>query len=512
MAVRNGHPAPDDPWNFLSEMPERDPLLPPTVAPATRPAGRPRPPRVVRLRGYLTRMVWLAALPLLLFEAALGAAHVIEARRAIDRQAAGMAREAAHTVDRMLRARIRGLLVLASSPDLDDPADWPEVYGLARAYHDAYGPHVALADHALRLRFATQTAYGSAPPPPPEPFWQVAAPRALQSGRPQVSDAFGYPQASAGVAFAVPVLRADRPVAVLLGTLDASYIQRFLDDPAVPRNWSLALRDSQGRLISGQGSGQGAMPARFDSGLSEPVRHVHALEWAPWQVVVDVPASAYLEPVAGALWRLLMLLLLLATVGLVAGRLAGARLRRALEWLVKPSSGETGNQANSIEELRRLAVVVDESAYRREAAEHAWAESAATCRMLFDDHTAPLWVLARDSLRFLDVNQAAVDRFGHGRERFKGLSAADLVAPEERSRLEDLTAFARPGDAMAARRHVGPPTMGSARWRLRTADGTRLECDLRCRPISHLGQPALLVRLREQPAMTGKTTQEPARP
>jgi PAS domain-containing protein len=206
------------------------------------------------------------------------------------------------------------------------------------------------------------------------------------------------------------------------------------------------------------------------------------------------------------------MLLLLATAGLVAGRLAGARLERALEWLVKPSSGETSSQANGIEELRRLAVVLDESTYRRELAEHAWAESAATCRMLFDDHPAPLWVLARDSLRFLDVNQAAVDRFGHGRERFKSLSASDLVAPEERSRLEDLTASARPGDAMAARRHVGPPAWGPMRWRLRAADGTRLDCDLRCRQISHLGQPALLVRLREQPAVTGKTTQEPARP
>jgi hypothetical protein len=465
----------------------------------------------VRLRAYLTRVVWLVALPLLVFDAGLGAVRAIEARREIDRLAADMAREAAHTVDRMLRARIRGLLVLASSPDLDDPAGWPEAYGLARAYHDAYGPHVALADRALRLRFATQAAFGSAPPPPPEPFWQLAAPRALQSGRPQVSDAFDGPAASPGVAFAVPVLRAEQPVAVLLGTLDASYIERFLDEPRPPRGWTLTLRDSRGRLISGQDMA----PARAQGNPSEPVRHVHALEWAPWKIVVDVPASAYREPVTDAIARFLVSLLLFVVAGLVAGRLAGARLERALSWLVTPATGQTGGPAAGIEELRRLAVVVDESAYRRELAEHAWAECAATYRMLFDDHPASLWVLARDSLRILGVNQAAIDRFGHARERFLALSAFDLLAPEERPRLEEINASAQPGGAMVAHPHANRSAARLKRWRLRTADGRSLECDLRCRPIVHLAQPALLVqvvRLRELPARTGGETQDPTRP
>lgn len=105
------------------------------------------------------------------------------------------------------------------------------------------------------------------------------------SGRPQVSGAFDGPAASPGVAFAVPVLRAEQPVALLLGTLDASDIERFLDEPRTPRGRTLTLRDSRGRLISGQDMA----PARAQGGPSEPVRHVHAFERAPWKIVVDVP-------------------------------------------------------------------------------------------------------------------------------------------------------------------------------------------------------------------------------
>lgn len=47
----------------------------------------------------------------------------------------------------------------------------------------------------------------------------------------------------------------------------------------------------------------------------------------------------------------------------------------------------------------------------------------------FRAHPDPMWVLERDSLRFLDVNPAALRQYGYARETFLGLSLRDLYAP-----------------------------------------------------------------------------------
>jgi PAS domain S-box-containing protein len=52
-------------------------------------------------------------------------------------------------------------------------------------------------------------------------------------------------------------------------------------------------------------------------------------------------------------------------------------------------------------------------------------------RMLFDIHPRPMWVVENKTLRFLAVNQAAVDHYGYSREEFLSMTAEQLRSPED---------------------------------------------------------------------------------
>ncbi|WP_082143541.1 EAL domain-containing protein [Xanthomonas sp. NCPPB 1128] len=56
-------------------------------------------------------------------------------------------------------------------------------------------------------------------------------------------------------------------------------------------------------------------------------------------------------------------------------------------------------------------------------------------RLVFDRNPLPYWVFAVDSLRFLEVNQAAVRQYGYSREEFLAMELRDLRPPEDAERL-----------------------------------------------------------------------------
>ena len=56
-------------------------------------------------------------------------------------------------------------------------------------------------------------------------------------------------------------------------------------------------------------------------------------------------------------------------------------------------------------------------------------------RMLFDIHPRPMWVVENKTLRFLAVNQAAVDHYGYSREEFLSMTAEQLRPPEDIAQL-----------------------------------------------------------------------------
>ncbi len=54
---------------------------------------------------------------------------------------------------------------------------------------------------------------------------------------------------------------------------------------------------------------------------------------------------------------------------------------------------------------------------------------------LFDEHPIPMWIYQRGSLRFLAVNNAAVDKYGYSRKEFLNMTIKDIRDPQEVNRL-----------------------------------------------------------------------------
>jgi PAS domain S-box-containing protein len=90
-------------------------------------------------------------------------------------------------------------------------------------------------------------------------------------------------------------------------------------------------------------------------------------------------------------------------------------------------------------------------------------------QLLFADHPLPMWVYDRKSLAFLEVNQAAVERYGFSRDEFLRMYITDIRPPE---------ALPRVGaeiDSRNTHRHVTGP------WKHRLRNGRLIDV----RTISH---------------------------
>ena len=130
--------------------------------------------------------------------------------------------------------------------------------------------------------------------------------------------------------------------------------------------------------------------------------------------------------------------------------------------------------------LRRLVPAIErelrDAAVRRErrAGEERY-------RLLFHRHPHPLWVFDRETLRFLDVNEAAIRHYGYSREEFLAMTieairpAAEL--PELHTHLQHL-----PGG-------LAPPSS----WRHKKKDGTIIDVEITSHDVELHGRPTRIV-------------------
>jgi len=104
-------------------------------------------------------------------------------------------------------------------------------------------------------------------------------------------------------------------------------------------------------------------------------------------------------------------------------------------------------------------VLVFRDVTQRRRAQHELEESERRYRLLFDSHPEAMWVYDIETLAFLVVNDAAIERYGYTRDEFLGMTLRDIRLPEDVALLE---AGLRQGEKEL---YTGP-------WRHRKKDGS----------------------------------------
>ncbi len=102
-------------------------------------------------------------------------------------------------------------------------------------------------------------------------------------------------------------------------------------------------------------------------------------------------------------------------------------------------------------------------------------------RSLFEVNPMPLWVYDRETLMFLEVNKAAVEKYGYTRDEFLAMDITGVRPPQEQNRLQlvlqmDTEGFYR-----------------GKNWVHRKKDGTTFDVDISSHDIVFTERPARLV-------------------
>ena len=99
----------------------------------------------------------------------------------------------------------------------------------------------------------------------------------------------------------------------------------------------------------------------------------------------------------------------------------------------------------------------------------------------------PMWVFDRETLAFVDVNDAAVQQYGYSRREFLRMTIADIRPPEDVPVLLRQTQELRP---------KGPST--GANWRHRDRNGMVFPVAITSWEVNFRGRPAELVLARRE--------------
>jgi PAS domain S-box-containing protein len=106
-------------------------------------------------------------------------------------------------------------------------------------------------------------------------------------------------------------------------------------------------------------------------------------------------------------------------------------------------------------------------------------------RQLFARSPVPKWVYDRETLAFLDVNEAAVLHYGYAREEFLAMTLLDIRPPEEVSR------------ALASIRTDQPDAHFRGVFRHRTKAGALIDVEVYSQDVQYGGRPASIVVVQD---------------
>ena len=140
-----------------------------------------------------------------------------------------------------------------------------------------------------------------------------------------------------------------------------------------------------------------------------------------------------------------------------------------------------------------LALMYRQSVKGRRAYE-ARREDRARVLALFEGSPLPTWVVDEETLRFLEVNAAALHQYGYTRAEFANLTLRDIRSPEQWPELDRLLA-------------LDPVSPVAHRALHRRKDGTELHVEIHSQHATYGGRPARLAIVED---ITGRLSAEQA--
>ncbi|MGH8372081.1 MAG: ATP-binding protein [Gammaproteobacteria bacterium] len=136
---------------------------------------------------------------------------------------------------------------------------------------------------------------------------------------------------------------------------------------------------------------------------------------------------------------------------------------------------------------RLVRRINERSAAETRRAQDELHRSEAKFRHYFEFNPAPMWVYERGTGRFLEVNGAAIARYGYSREEFLRMTLHDIRPPEDRARL---TRQMYEADVNQIFREAGD-------WRHMTKSGALIDVELHISPASIEGVDASLALVHD---------------
>ena len=117
----------------------------------------------------------------------------------------------------------------------------------------------------------------------------------------------------------------------------------------------------------------------------------------------------------------------------------------------------------------------------RKRADELLRKSETQYRLLFDSNPIPMYVFHRQSLRFLAVNQAAIQRYGFSEQEFFAMTIADICPAQD---IHDLS-------ELVTTHATGLQKLGA--WKHRLKDGTIIDVEIACHDLDFQETDAMLV-------------------
>lgn len=220
------------------------------------------------------------------------------------------------------------------------------------------------------------------------------------------------------------------------------------------------------------------------SGRERVLARIVPVRTTDWLLAVEFLEDPILAPAERFLKHAAGIAVLLALSGALVGLLVSRNITRPLHEVTRAATAlAAGTDSTRVaitrnDELGQLATSFNWMAERIELGHKQLAGALERYRLTFDRNPVPMWVFERDTLAFLDVNQAAVEHYGYTREEFLAMSLKDIRPPDDVPQL--VASVAEPMD--------GPTRL--RRWKHRRKDGSLIDVEVTRTDVELQGRAA----------------------